>query len=165
MNDSTSTPQWPSRTAAECRSCSPCRSASCAPRRPQGLPPYWLRCKVAEGVLAQRRIRCLDQCHEMSPSFKARFRILQARAECLTRCFHSKSDDGKPAGVAAAPSRFSLPSARRKRSRTAPPSAIRFSIASTGRMPPRAPCAMQFMAAAAQEKSSCRSSGHSCSKP
>lgn len=42
---------------------------------------------------------------------------------------------------------------------------LRFSIASTAWMPPRAPCAMQFMAAAAQEKSNCRSSGHSCISP
>jgi len=38
--------------------------------------------------------------------------------------------------------------------------AISFSIPSIGPMPPRAPVAVQFNAAAAQAKSSCRASGH-----
>jgi hypothetical protein len=45
------------------------------------------------------------------------------------------------------------------------PVLMRFSIASTLSIPPRAPIAVQFSAAAAQAKSSCRASGQPCNSP
>ena len=133
---------------------------------------------IAESVLAERRIRSLEKCHGISPQ-GIRVRGSLRRTGALS--LHSIGR-GKAARrlirivtlffncVVRGPvgrKQFHAPIGRRQAIGALIPRHSRHQIFhrihvldATAR-----PCAMQFMAAAAQEKSSCRSSGHSCIRP